>query len=223
MKNRKGDSKKQSNISNGNSVVNKENDKNQASNLEQKKENKNIKKLTDPKKKNNEIREESKEEKESTKIQKNTKPDETNDKELSNKHSGEVSRKNYDRAKKPEKRIKDLKEILLKDSLCIQKIDFFLLVKELSKDTYGDNFKFTPASLAALHVASEDYLIGLFEDSNLCALHCNRVTLYKKDMTLARRIRGEEHYERYKFNTQLPKLLDEDDIKTIYKNHSKDL
>ncbi|CAB9523506.1 Histone H3 [Seminavis robusta] len=39
--------------------------------------------------------------------------------------------------------------------------------------------------------ASEAYLIGLFEDTNLCAIHAKRVTIMPKDMQLARRIRGE--------------------------------
>jgi lipooligosaccharide transport system permease protein len=39
--------------------------------------------------------------------------------------------------------------------------------------------------------AAEAYLVGLFEDTNLCALHAKRVTIMPKDMQLARRIRGE--------------------------------
>nr|GEV39462.1 histone H3.2-like [Tanacetum cinerariifolium] len=41
------------------------------------------------------------------------------------------------------------------------------------------------------HEASEAYLVGLFEDTNLCAIHAKRVTIMPKDMQLARRIRGE--------------------------------
>lgn len=39
--------------------------------------------------------------------------------------------------------------------------------------------------------AAEAYLIGLFEDTLLCAVHAKRVTIMPKDMQLARRIRGE--------------------------------
>ncbi|KAJ1271265.1 hypothetical protein BS78_06G116000 [Paspalum vaginatum] len=35
------------------------------------------------------------------------------------------------------------------------------------------------------------YLVGLFEDTNLCAIHANRVTIMPKDIQLATRIRGE--------------------------------
>ena len=43
----------------------------------------------------------------------------------------------------------------------------------------------------ALQTAVEAYLVGLFEDTNLCAIHGKRVTIMVKDMLLARRIRGE--------------------------------
>ena len=45
----------------------------------------------------------------------------------------------------------------------------------------------------ALQEAAEAYLVGIFEDSNLCAIHANRVTVQKKDMLLAQRIRGEAY------------------------------
>ena len=38
--------------------------------------------------------------------------------------------------------------------------------------------------------AAECYLVGLFEDTNLCAIHAKRVTIMPKDMHLARRVRG---------------------------------
>jgi len=34
-------------------------------------------------------------------------------------------------------------------------------------------------------------LVGLYEDSNCCAVHAKRVTIMPKDMQLAKRIRGE--------------------------------
>uniref|UniRef100_A0AAV2LFI6 Core Histone H2A/H2B/H3 domain-containing protein n=1 Tax=Knipowitschia caucasica TaxID=637954 RepID=A0AAV2LFI6_KNICA len=47
------------------------------------------------------------------------------------------------------------------------------------------------AAIGALQEASEAYLVGLFEDTNLCAIHAKRVTIMPKDIQLARRIRGE--------------------------------
>jgi histone H3 len=46
-----------------------------------------------------------------------------------------------------------------------------------------------------LQDAAESYLIGLFEDSNLCALHGKRVTIMPKDIQLTRRIRGEHNWD----------------------------
>ena len=43
----------------------------------------------------------------------------------------------------------------------------------------------------ALQEAAESYLVGLFEDTNLAAIHARRVTIMPKDIQLARRIRGE--------------------------------
>ena len=45
-------------------------------------------------------------------------------------------------------------------------------------------------ALLALHEAAEAYMVGLMEDTNLCAIHAKRVTIMPKDMQLARRIRG---------------------------------
>ncbi|CAE7892487.1 H3C15, partial [Symbiodinium sp. KB8] len=47
------------------------------------------------------------------------------------------------------------------------------------------------SAVMALQEAAEAYLVGLFEDTNLCAIHAKRVTIMPRDMQLARRIRGE--------------------------------
>ena len=51
-------------------------------------------------------------------------------------------------------------------------------------------------AIMALHEAFEDYLVGLFEDCVLEAIHRKRVTVMPKDMFIALRIRGET--DRYK-------------------------
>eukprot|EP00804_Cyclotella_cryptica_P012645 CCRYP_016907-RA/>CCRYP_016907-RA protein AED:0.32 eAED:0.32 QI:0/-1/0/1/-1/0/1/0/62 len=50
--------------------------------------------------------------------------------------------------------------------------------------------RYTATALAASQEASEAYLIGLMEDTNLCAIHARRVTIMPKDMQLSRRIEG---------------------------------
>ncbi len=46
-------------------------------------------------------------------------------------------------------------------------------------------------TVLALQEASEAYMVGMFEDTNLAAMHAKRVTIMPRDMQLARRIRGE--------------------------------
>ena len=53
------------------------------------------------------------------------------------------------------------------------------------------NLRFQSSTILALQEACEAYLVDLFEDTNLCAIHSKRVTIMPKDMQLARRIRGE--------------------------------
>jgi len=47
-------------------------------------------------------------------------------------------------------------------------------------------------ALLALQEAAEAYLVGLFNDTNECALHAKRVAIMPKDMQLALRIQGEK-------------------------------
>ncbi len=53
--------------------------------------------------------------------------------------------------------------------------------------------RFQSQAILALQEAAEAYLTGLFEDCNLCAIHAKRVTIYPRDIQLARRIRGERN------------------------------
>lgn len=74
--------------------------------------------------------------------------------------------------------------------LLIRKMPFQRLVREIARKNKSD-LRFQSSAMVALQEAAEDYLVGLFEDLNLCARHANRVTIMTKDLHLARRIRGE--------------------------------
>ena len=74
--------------------------------------------------------------------------------------------------------------------LLIRKMPFQRLVREIAQD-FKTDLRFQSSSVMALQEASEAYLVGLFEDSNLCAIHAKRVTIMPKDMQLAKRIRGD--------------------------------
>ena len=69
-------------------------------------------------------------------------------------------------------------------------IDFQRLVREIAQD-FKTDLRFQSSAVLALQEAAEAYLVGLFEDTNLCAIHAKRVTIMPKDIQLARRIRGE--------------------------------
>ena len=63
-------------------------------------------------------------------------------------------------------------------------------MREIAQDMQSD-LRFQSTAFLALQEASEAYLVALFEDVNLCAIHAKRATIMPKDIQLARRIRGE--------------------------------
>lgn len=75
-------------------------------------------------------------------------------------------------------------------NLLLRKLPFQRLVREVAQN-FKTDIRFQSSSMLALQEASEAYLVGLFEDTNMCAIHAKRVTIMPKDMILARRIRGE--------------------------------
>ncbi|XP_045886855.1 histone H3.3 [Micropterus dolomieu] len=83
-----------------------------------------------------------------------------------------------------------LKECSKSTELLIRKLPFQRLVREIAQD-FKTDLRFQSSAVMALQEASEAYLVGLFEDTNLCAIHAKRVTIMPKDIQLARRIRGE--------------------------------
>ena len=86
----------------------------------------------------------------------------------------------------------EIKHFQRRTDLLIQKLSFQRLVSEIAQDVgRSDGYRWQSSALNALQEAAEDYLIRLFEDSNLCALHARRVTNFPKDIQLARRLRGE--------------------------------
>ena len=86
--------------------------------------------------------------------------------------------------------LREIRRYQKSTELLIRKLPFQRLVREIAQD-YKSDLRFQSAAVAALQEASEAYLVGLFEDTNLCAIHAKRVTIMPKDIQLARRIRGE--------------------------------
>ena len=86
--------------------------------------------------------------------------------------------------------LREIRRYQKSTELLIRKLPFQRLVREIAQD-YRSELRFQAEAIRALQEASESYLIGLFEDVNLLAIHSKRVTIFPKDMKLARRIRGE--------------------------------
>ena len=74
--------------------------------------------------------------------------------------------------------------------LLCRKLSFQKLARETAQD-FKTNLWFQPATSAAWHEAGETYVVGLFEDSNLCTIHAKCVTIMPNDIHLALRIHDE--------------------------------
>ena len=110
--------------------------------------------------------------------------------------------------------LREIRRYQKSTDLLFRKLPFARLVREIAQDLLGATYvptevarqrgtrspsdprdgatpKWQGAALLALQEAAEAYLVGLFEDTNLCAIHAGRITVMSKDMQLARRIRGD--------------------------------
>ena len=87
--------------------------------------------------------------------------------------------------------LREIRKFQKSTDLLIRKLPFQRVVREIAQQFKSD-LRFQSQAVLALQEASEAYLVGLFEDTNLCAIHAKRVTIMPKDMQLARRIRGEK-------------------------------
>ena len=88
--------------------------------------------------------------------------------------------------------LREIRRFQRTTELLIKKMPFQRLVRGIASRIKTD-LRFQSSALGALQEAAEAYLVGLFEDTNLAAIHAKRVTIMPKDMQLARRIRGERY------------------------------
>ncbi|ODQ66176.1 histone H3 [Nadsonia fulvescens var. elongata DSM 6958] len=86
--------------------------------------------------------------------------------------------------------LREIRRYQKSTELLIRKLPFQRLVREIAQD-FKTDLRFQSSAIGALQESVEAYLVSLFEDTNLCAIHAKRVTIQKKDMQLARRLRGE--------------------------------
>ncbi len=86
--------------------------------------------------------------------------------------------------------LREIRRYQKSTQLLLRKLPFRRLLLEFMQDFMSD-LRISASGLLAMQEASEAYLVGVFEDSNLCAIHAKRVTIFPKDIQLARRMRGE--------------------------------
>lgn len=86
--------------------------------------------------------------------------------------------------------LREIRKYQKSTELLLRKAPFRRLVREIGEN-FARDLRIQLSALEALQEATEYFLVGLFEDANLCAIHAKRVTVGPKDIQLARRIRGE--------------------------------
>ena len=85
--------------------------------------------------------------------------------------------------------LREIRRFQKSTQLLIRKIPFQRLVREVAQNLKSD-LRFQSTAILALQEAAEDYLVRMFEDVNVCAIHAGRVTIQVKDIQLWRRITG---------------------------------
>jgi histone H3 len=107
------------------------------------------------------------------------------------KSAGEIAgQKKQKRFKPGTKAIREIKKLQKTTDLLLRKLPFQRLVREIARE-HNQDLCFQGQALLALQEASEMYLVGMFEDTNLAAIHAKRVTIMPRDLSLARRLRGD--------------------------------
>ena len=86
--------------------------------------------------------------------------------------------------------LREIRKYQKSTDLLLLKLPFQRLAREIAQNVRGD-LRFQATALAASQEASEAFLVGLMEDTNLCAIHARRVTIMPKDLQLSQRIRRE--------------------------------
>ena len=86
--------------------------------------------------------------------------------------------------------LREIRRYQKSTELLLRKLPFQRIVREIAGEHQSD-LRFQASAIQALQEATEAYMVSLFEDTNMAAIHAKRVTIMPKDLALARRIRGE--------------------------------
>lgn len=86
--------------------------------------------------------------------------------------------------------LREIRKYQKSTDLIIARLPFQRLVRELVQNL-NNKLRCESTAILALQEATEAYIVGFFEDMNLCAFHAKRVTIMPQDLKLARRIRND--------------------------------
>jgi histone H3 len=84
--------------------------------------------------------------------------------------------------------LREIRKFQKTTELLIKRLPFQRLVKEIINGFTSSEFRCQSLAINALQEAAEAFMVNLFENANLCAIHAKRITIMPKDIHLARRI-----------------------------------
>merc|ERR1711967_230257 len=96
------------------------------------------------------------------------------------KSAGSVAgQKKQKRFRPGTKALREIRKYQKSTEMLMRKLPFQRLLREVAQD-FKQDLRFQASTISALQEASEAYIVGLFEDTNLCAIHAKRVTVMPK-------------------------------------------
>ena len=111
--------------------------------------------------------------------------------------------------------LREIRRYQKSTELLCRKLPVARLIREIAQD-FKTDLRFQASVIAALHEAMEDYIVNLFTDTNLCAIHAKRVTIMPKDMQLACRICGERARAPSRLDNEAAASLSDHEVALVY-------
>ncbi|CAD5205847.1 unnamed protein product [Bursaphelenchus okinawaensis] len=92
--------------------------------------------------------------------------------------------------------LREIRRLQNSTNLLVPRAAFLRVVRRVTA-TIKSEMKYKVEAIFALQEATEAFIVQLLEDANLLAHHSRRVTLMKRDIMLAKRIRGLSKFGEY--------------------------
>ena len=96
----------------------------------------------------------------------------------------------YEPVKSNDNWVREVRKLQASTTLAIPRLPFLKTIKHvIHQQTNGQPYKMAREAMFAVQESAEAFMVQVFEDVNLCAIHANRVTIKPKDLHLALRLR----------------------------------